>query len=80
MKTDIIVIGAGPVGLFTVFEAGILGLNCILIDNLDKPGGQCAELYPDKPILIFLVSLIKQGKSMLMPFLSKLNHLITNCY
>ena len=50
MKTDIIVIGAGPVGLFTVFEAGILGLNCILIDNLDKPGGQCAELYPDKPI------------------------------
>ena len=50
MKTDIIVVGAGPVGLFTVFEAGILGLNCILIDNLDKPGGQCAELYPDKPI------------------------------
>jgi len=50
MKTDIIVIGAGPVGLFTVFEAGILGLNCVLIDNLDKPGGQCAELYPEKPI------------------------------
>lgn len=50
MKADIIVIGAGPVGLFTVFEAGILGLNCVLIDNLDKPGGQCAELYPDKPI------------------------------
>ena len=49
-KTDIIVIGAGPVGLFTVFEAGLLGLNCILIDNLDKPGGQCAELYPEKPI------------------------------
>ena len=50
MKTDIIVIGAGPVGLFTVFEAGLLGLRCTLIDNLDKPGGQCAELYPDKPI------------------------------
>ena len=47
---DIIVIGAGPVGLFTVFEAGLLGLNCTLIDNLDKPGGQCAELYPEKPI------------------------------
>tara|TARA_B100001175_G_scaffold317426_1_gene334294 strand:+ start:394 stop:1431 length:1038 start_codon:yes stop_codon:yes gene_type:complete len=47
---DIIVIGAGPVGLFTVFEAGLLGLNCVLIDNLDKPGGQCAELYPEKPI------------------------------
>ena len=50
MKTDILVIGAGPVGLFTVFEAGILGLKCTLIDNLDKPGGQCSELYPDKPI------------------------------
>ena len=50
MKTDILVIGAGPVGLFTVFEAGLLGLKCTLIDNLDKPGGQCAELYPDKPI------------------------------
>ena len=49
-KTDIIIIGAGPVGLFTVFEAGLLGLNCTLIDNLDKPGGQCAELYPEKPI------------------------------
>ena len=50
MKTDILVIGAGPVGLFTVFEAGILGLKCTLIDNLDKPGGQCAEIYPKKPI------------------------------
>jgi thioredoxin reductase (NADPH) len=49
-EADIIVIGAGPVGLFTVFEAGLLGLKCILIDNLDKIGGQCAELYPDKPI------------------------------
>ena len=49
-EVDIVVIGAGPVGLFTVFEAGLLGLNCVLIDNLDKPGGQCAELYPDKPI------------------------------
>ena len=50
VKTDIIVIGAGPVGLFTVFEAGLLGVNCTRIDNLDKPGGQCAELYPEKPI------------------------------
>ena len=49
-KIDILIIGAGPVGLFTVFEAGLLGLKCILIDNLDKPGGQCAELYPEKPI------------------------------
>ena len=49
-ETDILIVGAGPVGLFTVFEAGLLGLNCTLIDNLDKPGGQCAELYPEKPI------------------------------
>ena len=49
-QVDIVIIGAGPVGLFTVFEAGLLGLNCVLIDNLDKPGGQCAELYPEKPI------------------------------
>jgi len=49
-KTDILIIGAGPVGLFTVFEAGLLGLECELVDNLDKIGGQCIELYPDKPI------------------------------
>ena len=47
---DILVVGAGPVVLFTVFEAGLLGLKCHLIDNLDKIGGQCAELYPEKPI------------------------------
>ena len=50
IETDILVIGAGPVGLFTVFEAGLLGLHCTLIDNLDKVGGQCSELYPEKPI------------------------------
>ena len=49
-ETDIVIIGAGPVGLFTVFEAGLLGLDCVLIDNLDKIGGQCSELYPEKPI------------------------------
>ena len=50
IETDIVIIGAGPVGLFTVFEAGLLGLDCHLIDNLDKVGGQCIELYPEKPI------------------------------
>ena len=49
-ETDIVIIGAGPVGLFTVFEAGLLGLDCVLIDNLDKIGGQCSELNPEKPI------------------------------
>ena len=49
-NTDVIIIGAGPVGLFAVFELGLLKLNCHLIDNLDKVGGQCSELYPEKPI------------------------------
>ena len=50
IKTDVIIIGAGPVGLFAVFELGLLDLKCHLVDILDKPGGQCAELYPEKPI------------------------------
>ena len=49
-KTDVIIIGAGPVGLFAIFELGLLNISCHVIDNLDKPGGQCAELYPEKPI------------------------------
>ena len=49
-KTDAIIIGAGPVGLFAVHQLGIKGLKAIVIDNLDKAGGQCIELYPDKPI------------------------------
>lgn len=50
IKTDILIIGAGPTGLFTVFEAGLLQLKCHLIDSLPIPGGQCAEIYPKKPI------------------------------
>ncbi len=50
IQTDIIIIGAGPVGLFTVFEAGLLKLRCHLIDALPQAGGQCAEIYPKKPI------------------------------
>ena len=49
-ETDVLIIGAGPVGLFAVFELGLLGLKSRLIDTLDRPGGQCAELYPEKPI------------------------------
>ncbi|WP_222981891.1 NAD(P)/FAD-dependent oxidoreductase [Flagellimonas meishanensis] len=50
IKTDILIIGAGPTGLFAVFEAGLLQLRCHLIDALPQPGGQCAEIYPKKPI------------------------------
>ncbi len=49
-RTDVLIVGAGPVGLFAVFELGLLDLKCHLIDILDRPGGQCAELYPEKPI------------------------------
>ena len=50
IKTDILIIGAGPTGLFTVFEAGLLKLKTHLIDALPQPGGQCSEIYPKKPI------------------------------
>ncbi len=50
IETDAVIIGAGPCGLFTVFEMGLLDMKCHLVDILDRPGGQCAELYPEKPI------------------------------
>jgi len=49
-ETDVLIVGAGPVGLFAAFQAGVLGLRCELIDVLDRAGGQCTELYPEKPI------------------------------
>ena len=48
--TDAVIVGAGPCGMFQVFELGLLGLKCELIDSLPAIGGQCTELYPDKPI------------------------------
>src|SRR5436853_6757066 len=50
ISTDAVIIGAGPCGLFAVFELGLLDIKCHVIDILDRPGGQCAELYPEKPI------------------------------
>ncbi|MDC0859841.1 NAD(P)/FAD-dependent oxidoreductase [Candidatus Pelagibacter sp.] len=50
IKTDILIIGAGPTGLFCAHQLGLIGLKCEIVDNLDKAGGQCIELYPDKPI------------------------------
>ena len=50
IRTDVLIVGAGPVGLFAVHQLGLKGLKSIVIDNLDKAGGQCIELYPDKPI------------------------------
>src|ERR1044071_9086792 len=50
IKTDVLIVGAGPIGLFAVFELGLLDMKTHLVDILDKVGGQCAELYPEKPI------------------------------
>src|SRR5690242_2557671 len=50
ITTEVVIIGAGPCGLFQVFELGLLGIKAHLVDSLAHPGGQCAELYPEKPI------------------------------
>src|SRR5574339_954846 len=50
IKTDAVIVGGGPVGLFAVFELGLVDVKAHVVDILDKPGGQCAELYPEKPI------------------------------
>ncbi|MFL9903225.1 NAD(P)/FAD-dependent oxidoreductase [Paraburkholderia fungorum] len=50
IRTDVLIVGAGPVGLFAAFEAGVIGLSCQIVDALGNVGGQCTELYPDKPI------------------------------
>ena len=50
IETDALIVGAGPCGLFQVFELGLLGIKCHILDSLPVVGGQCAELYPDKPI------------------------------
>ena len=75
IKTDILIIGAGPVGLFTVFEAGLLKLRCHLIDALPQVGGQCSEIYPKKPIFdipaypeVLAGDLIKNLEKQIAPF------------
>jgi len=75
IKTDILIIGAGPVGLFTVFEAGLLKLRCHLIDALPQVGGQCAEIYPKKPIFdipaypeVLAGDLVKNLEQQIAPF------------
>ena len=50
ITTEVVIIGAGPCGLFQVFELGLLGISAHVVDSLQHPGGQCAELYPEKPI------------------------------
>jgi thioredoxin reductase (NADPH) len=61
IKTDILIIGAGPTGLFAVFEAGLLKLKCHILDALPQAGGQLSELYPKNLFMIFLVSEVLAG-------------------
>ena len=74
-KTDVVVIGAGPVGLFAVFECGMLKLQCHVVDTLDAVGGQCVALYPEKPIYdipaypqIMAAELIEKLQAQAAPF------------
>ncbi|WCR54201.1 MAG: Ferredoxin--NADP reductase [Wolbachia endosymbiont of Ctenocephalides orientis wCori] len=75
METDILIIGAGPVGIFTIFQAGMLDMKCHIIDILDRAGGQCTALYPEKPIydipgypIITAQKLIEQLMEQASPF------------
>ena len=79
-KVDAIIIGAGPVGLFAVHQLGIKGLNAVVIDNLDKAGGQCIELYPDKPIYDIPAIPECTGKELTDRLLEQIKPFKTNFY
>jgi thioredoxin reductase (NADPH) len=78
IKTDVIIIGAGPVGLFAVHQLGIKGLKAEVIDNLDKAGGQCIELYPEKPIYDIPAVPECTGKELTDNLLKQINPFKTN--
>ena len=80
IKTDVIIIGAGPVGLFAVHQLGIKGLKAVVIDNLDKAGGQCIELYPDKPIYDIPAVPECTGKELTDKLLEQIKPFKTNFY
>ena len=78
IKTDVVIIGAGPVGLFAIHQLGIKGLKVEVIDNLDKAGGQCIELYPDKPIYDIPAVSECNGKSLTDDLLKQVKPFKTN--
>ena len=80
IKTDVVVIGAGPVGLFVVHQLGIIGLKAEVIDNLDKAGGQCIELYPDKPIYDIPAVPLCTGESLTKDLLKQIKPFKTNLH
>jgi len=78
IKTDVLVIGAGPVGLFAVHQLGLIGLKSEVVDNLDKVGGQCIELYPDKPIYDIPALPVCTGESLTKNLLEQIKPFKTN--
>ena len=78
IKTDVLVIGAGPVGLFAAQQLGLLGLKAEVVDNLNKVGGQCAELYPDKPIYDIPALPVCTGESLTKSLLEQTKPFKTN--
>ena len=78
IKTDVLVIGAGPVGIFVVQQLGLIGLKAEVVDNLDKIGGQCIELYPDKPIYDIPAVPACTGKSLTEGLLEQIKPFKTN--
>ena len=78
IKTDVLVIGAGPVGIFVVQQLGLIGLKAEVVDNLDKIGGQCIELYPDKPIYDIPALPVCTGESLTNNLLEQIKPFNTN--
>jgi len=78
IKTDVLIIGAGPVGLFAAQQLGLIGLKAEVVDNLDKIGGQCIELYPDKPIYDIPALPVCTGKSLTDNLLEQIKPFKTN--
>jgi len=78
IKTDVLVIGAGPVGIFVVQQLGLIGLKAEVVDNLDKIGGQCIELYPDKPIYDIPALPVCTGESLTKNLLEQIKPFKTN--
>ena len=80
IDTDVLVIGAGPAGLFCVHQLGIIGLKCEVVDNLDKIGGQCIELYPDKPIYDIPAISICSGEELTNNLINQIKPFKTNIH
>ena len=73
IETDVLIVGAGPAGLFCVFELGQLGINCCMVDSLTEIGGQCTALYPEKPIFDIPAYKSISGKELVVKLKSQIS-------